>query len=160
MENEKPIEETTPPAAEDPNPLITENEDLKQRLQAGEERIAILEKSLEEKSGALTSAEKSLEEAKQVIVETSVDLAQAVSAYRLLAGQANPGPVAEMISGDTIAEIDASVKNARTLVEKVRRDIESGSAGLNVPAGAPPRVMPDPSALTARDKIKMAVEGR
>jgi len=65
-----------------------------------------------------------------------------------------------MIKGETIADIDTSVKHARELVEKVRREIEAGNARVRVPAGAPPRAMPDNSALSAREKIKFAVEGR
>jgi hypothetical protein len=133
---------------------------LKQELKTRDEKLFNLEKSLAEKSGALSVAGKALEEAKQVIVETSVDLSQSITAYRELAGQANPGLIAEMIQGNSITEINASVKHARELVEKVRREIEAGNARVRVPAGAPPRAMTDTGILSAREKIKLAVEGK
>jgi cell division septum initiation protein DivIVA len=134
-----------------------ENEDLKRELKDGDEKIAGLEKSLAEKDSELSAANRSLDEAKQVIVETSVDLSEAVAAYREMAGQVNPGLVAEMIKGETINEIDSSLKSAKELVEKVRQEMEAESAGVRVPAGAPQRSAPDLSALTAREKIKMGV---
>jgi len=138
--------------------IASENEELKRELKGREEKIISLEKALADKDGEIAAMQKSLDEAKQVIVETAVDLSQAIGAYRELAGQANPGPVAAMIKGDTIGEINTSLKNARELVEKVRHEVVAENARVNVPAGAPPRTLPDLSALTAREKIKYAVE--
>jgi hypothetical protein len=140
--------------------LKLENENLKRELVARETRIAGLEKSLEEKNRELVTVQESVIEGVHAVKEYTAAFKQAVTAYRELAGQANTGLVAEMIKGETIADIDASVKRARELVEKVRREIEAGNARVRVPAGAPPRIMPDVGALSAREKIKLAVEGR
>jgi chromosome segregation ATPase len=140
--------------------LKLENQDLKRELESRQNRIAGLEKSLAEKDRELSAAQGSVIEGMQAVKESVAAFKKAVTAYRELAGQANPGLVAEMIKGETITDIDASVKQARELVDKVRREIEAGNARVRVPAGAPPRVMPDSGALTAREKIKLAVEGR
>jgi len=124
------------------------------------EKIAGLEKALREKETEIAAVKQTLDEAKQAIVETAVDLSQAVSAYKELVGQANPGLVAEMLKGDTIAEINTSLKSARELVDKIKREVGADNARVRVPAGAPPRVQADLSVLTAREKIKFAVEGR
>lgn len=140
--------------------LITENEKLKQELQTREEKIAGLERSLAGKDTELTALNKAVDEARQVIVETSLDLSQAVSAYRELAGQVNPGPVAAMIKGDTIQEIKASMQAARELVERVKQAVGAENERVRVPAGAPQRALPDFSALTSREKIRHGIENQ
>jgi hypothetical protein len=167
MENEnKPAavagtseEETNSLKLESEN-LKLENENLKREKASQEARIAGLEKSLADKDRELVTAQGSVIEGVHAVKEYTAAFNQAVTAYRELAGQANPGLVAEMIKGETIADIDTSVKHARELVKKVRGEIEAGNARVRVPAGAPPRVLPDAGALTAREKIKLAVEGR
>jgi hypothetical protein len=123
-----------------------ENENLKHELLACNTKIAGLEKTLEE--------------AKQSLVETSVDLSQAVAAYKTVSLQANPGLVADIVSGSTIAEVDASVKQAKALVDRVRQEVSAENLKVRVPAGAPPRTLSDFTALSAREKIKLAMENR
>ena len=134
-----------------------ENAALEQEIKIREEKIAGLEKSLSEKESEITAVKKSLDEAKKAIVETSLDLSQAVAAYKEMVGQANPGPVAEMVKGNTIAEINASLKSARELVTKVRQDVGAENARVRVPAGAPQRASADLSALSAREKIRFGM---
>jgi predicted RNase H-like nuclease (RuvC/YqgF family) len=128
-------------------------------LKAGEEKIAGLEKTLAEKDRELAALRQSADEAKQASARLSGELSKAVTAYKELVGQANPGPVAEMLKGDTIAGINESLISARALVAKVRQDIGAETARVSVPAGAPMRMAPDLSALTAREKIKFGIEG-
>jgi hypothetical protein len=123
-----------------------ENENLKRELQACNTQISGLQKTLAE--------------AKQAIVETSVDLAQAVAAYKTVSLKANPGLVADMVKGNTIAEVDAAVKQAKELVDSVRQEVSAENLKVRVPAGAPPRTLSDFTALSAREKIKFAVENR
>jgi hypothetical protein len=160
MENEQEQAETTGSHQGEIDGMKLENEQLKHELEIRGGKILSLEKTLAEKTGELSLNLKSLEEAKQVIVETTVDLAQAIGAYKIMAGQANPGLVADMIKGNTVAEINNSIKNAKEMVEKVRQEITAEAARVRIPAGAPPRAMSDLSALSAREKIKLAVEGR
>jgi hypothetical protein len=160
MENEQQQVETNVIDEGETDGMKLENEQLKQELKTRGEKITGLEKSLAEKTAAAAANNKALEDAKQVIVETSVDLAQAVTAYKEMAGRANPGIVLTMIKGDTVAEVNASVKQAKELVEKVRQEINAENMRVRVPAGAPARAGSDLSALSARDKIKFGVEGR
>ena len=71
----------------------------------------------------------------------------------------NPGVFAELIAGDTIDEVNESLKNAQVLVERVRQEIESETAKTKVPVGAPQRVPLDLSALSPREKIQYAIGG-
>jgi chromosome segregation ATPase len=135
----------------------TENNSLEQEIKIREEKITGLEKSLAEKDREIAAVKKSLDEAQKAIVETSLDLSQAVVAYKELVGQANPSPVAEMVKGNTIAEINASLKGARELVSKVRQEVGAENARVRVPAGAPQRTSADLSALSAREKIRFGM---
>jgi len=123
-----------------------ENETLKRELLSRDARIAGLEKTLEE--------------AKQAVVEASVDLSQTIAAYKTVTLKAYPGLVPDMVKGSTVAEIDASVNQAQALMEKVRREIAAENFRVGIPAGSPPRTLSDYSALSAREKIKLAVENR
>jgi hypothetical protein len=132
---------------------------LELELQAGEEKMAGLERTLAEKEHELAALRQAGDEAKQTSARLSGELSKAVAAYKELVGQANPGPVADMLKGDTIAGINESLKSARALVEKVRQDIGAETAKVRVPTGAPMRTAPDLSALSAREKIKYSIEG-
>jgi len=137
--------------------VTPENAEPEREMKIRDEKIIGLEKSLADKDREIAAMKKTLDEAKKAIVETSVDLSQAVAAYKELAGQANPGPVAEMIKGNTIGEVNASLKSARELVAKVRQEVGAENARVRVPAGAPQRTSTDLSALSAREKIRFGM---
>jgi chromosome segregation ATPase len=138
--------------------LKLENDALRAELKAAGEKIAGLEKAIVEKDGEIESAKQSLEESGSVLEETRASLTGATVAYKELAAQANPGPVADMIKGETIDEIKESVENARALVEKVKQEIGAENSLIRVPAGAPQRTAPDLSTLSPREKIKYGME--
>ncbi|MBI2831802.1 MAG: hypothetical protein HYX79_06060 [Chloroflexi bacterium] len=108
-------------------------------------RIAELEQSLAESNGKLT--------------EASTALAQAIANYRTLAVQSEPLAPADMIKGDSIETIDASLKSAREVISKVKAGLEAEGKVARVPAGAPQRRTFSLSALSPRDKIRSAIGG-
>jgi hypothetical protein len=67
---------------------------------------------------------------------------------------------AELIAGDTIEAIDASVVAARDVVGRVRSHIEAQATAVRVPAGAPQRAAPDLSDMTPQQKIRYGLEQR
>ncbi|OGN97085.1 MAG: hypothetical protein A2Y89_05870 [Chloroflexi bacterium RBG_13_51_18] len=138
--------------------LKMENESLRSELKSTNERIFELEKAIVEKDTGIESVKQSLEESRGMLDETGKSLGAAVLAYKELAAQANPGPVAGMIKGDTIEEIKESVENGRALVERVKQEIGAENSLIKVPAGAPARTAPDLSALSPREKIKYGIE--
>jgi predicted nucleic acid-binding Zn-ribbon protein len=135
------------------------NEMLKSELKTKAAAIAELEKAAAEKDKETVALKQSLEESARQLEETRNSSQQALAAYKELAVQANPGLVAEMIKGESIAAIDESIKNARALVERVKQEMAAESARVRVPAGAPQRMPPDLSALSPREKIKYGMEG-
>ena len=120
-------------------PLRDEMESLKVQLSAKDEEL----KALGENASGL---EKSLEEA--------------VVAYREMVVRANAGVTAELVSGGTVDEVNASLEMARGIVEGVRKSLEAERAETRIPAGSPPRTAPDLSSLSPIEKIKHAIGGK
>ena len=84
-------------------------------------------------------------------------LSKAVTSYKGAVVRANPEVIEELITGDSIASIDESLSQAKELVSKVRRGVQSEISLAKVPAGAPERTRPDLSALSPREKIQYAM---
>lgn len=129
--------------------------------------ISDLEVRLAEKDGALGEAnrrivelEANIRELDGKLSESTKEVGRAVSGYRTLVVKANPGLVAELVEGESIEAIDASVEKARNLIVRVRRGIEEEAARSRVPSGAPPRGTADFAALTPREKIQHGIGGK
>ncbi len=86
-----------------------------------------------------------------------VQLTDAAKRYRELLLAGSPEVPAELVTGATIEEVDASFAAARGVVQQVRRRIEEQADAEHVPAGAPPRTAPDLSGLSPAEKIAYAL---
>jgi len=139
--------------------LKQENEALAREIKSRDATIIRLEQALAGKDSEIAALKQALDEAERKISELGKALPQAVAAYKALVVQANPGVLAELITGDTIEEVNESLKNARALVERVRQEMEAEAAKTKVPAGAPQRAPLDMSALSPREKIQYAIGG-
>lgn len=139
--------------------LRQENESLTRELKSREATIIRLEQTLAAKDREIADLKQSLDEAKRALDELGKALPQAVAAYKELVVQANPGVLAELITGETIEEVNESLKNARALMERVRQEMEAEATKARVPAGSPQRVPLDLSSLSAREKIQYAISG-
>lgn len=135
-------------------------EELEALLAEKSSRISKLEQAMADKDKQIAVLKQSAAELEPKLAELEDSLAQAVSSYRALVVQANPGVPEELITGDSIEAIDNSVAAAQTLVEKVRRELEAEIAGARVPAGAPLRTPVDLSALSPQEKIQYAIGER
>ncbi len=136
-----------------------EKETLIRENESGKMAIAELTQALAAKGTEVTALNQSLEEARRALDERGKSFSQAIAAYRELVVQANPGVLAEMVTGSTIEEVNVSLRSARALMERVRREIEAEAARTRIPAGAPARTPPDMSALSPREKIQFALGG-
>ena len=106
-------------------------------------RIAQLEQGSVAKDSELAAAKESL--------------SGAVAKYRAAILASAPGVPAELVKGESIEEIDASLEQARGIVSKVRQQIEVEAEANKVPAGAPPRTPQNLSALSPAEKIAYAL---
>ena len=139
--------------------LQRENENLGREVKLREAAISRLEQISATQNAEIEVLKKSLDEVNQKQEDLGKSLARAIAAYRELLAQANPGLLAELITGDTIEAVEESLKKARSLMERVRQEIEAEAARTKIPAGAPQRAALDLSALTAREKIQYAIGG-
>jgi len=119
---------------------------VKAQLDEEQKAKATLEEAMAQKDTRLAELEAALSEAKQGSEASTVELAsvkeardQAVARYLTMAKASNPQVPDDMISGETIAEIDASVEKGKGLVSAVKKTLGSEAAAAKVPAGAPTR---------------------
>lgn len=149
--------------SEEPRERVAELEDL---IKQKDQEIALMSARILEFEQTITGLESEITALKQVVAESngnvdklSENLKQAVSSYRALVVQANPGVPEELITGDSIEAITDSLEAARTLVSKIRNGMEAEISLVRVPVGTPERTAPDLSGLSPREKIQYAVGG-
>jgi len=135
-------------------------------LQEGLETKALAEARVTELEQVIVTKDSDIVTLKQAVVESdgkfdslNDELKNAVVAYKAMVFQANPCVTEELITGNTIDELNQSVEKAKTLIAQVRTSIEAEIASDKVPAGAPVRTPPDLSALSPREKIQYAIKG-
>jgi hypothetical protein len=121
----------------------SEETDWKAKSDEMQARIAQLEQGIASRDGELTAIKQSL--------------SGAVAKYRAAVLASAPGIPQEMVKGESLAEIDASLELARSIVSKVRQQLEVEAESNKVPAGAPPRMSQDLSALSPAEKIAYAL---
>jgi chromosome segregation ATPase len=143
-------------SAPDPERL----EAIKAQLEEERAAKAAVEARLIEKDQRIAELEASLSEAKQGSEAAAAELTRAGEAhghavikYLDAVRLANPAIPGDVIAGDTIEEIDASVAKAATIAESVKASLEARAKEARVPAGAPARGEISLEGLSAREKI-------
>jgi uncharacterized protein (DUF3084 family) len=139
--------------------LQNEKEALIRELASRESTIARLEQELADRDSEVATQKWALDEAENTISGLNDALAKAVTDYKVQVVQSHPGVLAELVTGDTIEDVNESLKNAQALMERVRQEVEDEASRTRVPAGAPQRAPADLSALSPREKIQYAIGG-
>jgi chromosome segregation ATPase len=98
-----------------------------------------------------------LETLRQALDASVSEARSAANRYRELLMISEPGLPAELVFGETVAEIDEAAVRARQTVAQVRQHLETQAQALRVPAGAPARGAPDTSAMTPAEKIRIGL---
>jgi len=124
------------------------------------DRIAGLEQELVARDENIAALEQLSVVMEEKYSSVSESLAEAVASYKAVVIERNPEVMEELVSGDTIAAINESLEKAKKLIGKVRQGLETEMLQAKVPAGAPERRALDVSALSPREKIQYAIEGR
>jgi len=144
--NDKDQENKEVQENQDKAPTAEDIAAVKAQLEEEQKAKATLEEAMAEKDAKLAELETALSEAKQGSEASTAELAsvkeardQAVTRYLGMAKASNPQVPEDMISGETIEEIDASVEKGKGLVSAVKKTLESETAAAKVPAGAPTR---------------------
>ena len=160
-------EDQNPPGVEEPGESgdrITELEDLVAQKDEGlakaNARIIELEQTVAGLNSEMATLKQAVAESEEKLTTINHSLAEAVAGYKDLVTQSNPEVPEELITGDTIEAINESLEKARTLVSKVRHELEAEITAGRVPTGAPIRTPADLSALSPREKINYAIGGK
>ncbi len=144
--------------------LKAEKEALAGEQESRNNRITELEMVVSEKDSQVAALRQTVADDNQKLEVLNESLSQAVATYKTVVVEATPGVVEELITGNTITEINQSLENAKTILAKVREGIEEEIAheiaSGKVPAGAPVRAPLDLSALSPREKIQYAIGGK
>jgi len=145
--------------------IKAELEEEKKAKAAAEALLAEKDRALSAMSARQAELEASLSEAKSGFESTTTELsqvkeanAQAVAKYLGAVRLANPAIPQDIIAGDTIEDIDASLAKATTIAESVKANLEAQAKEAKVPAGAPTRGEISLEGLTPREKIAAGIQ--
>lgn len=126
--------------------------------------LSELERLIREQAEALTKAGARITELEAAISESEArlklsndSLSRALTSYRRLVIEASPEVPEELISSDSLEAINQSIQQAKGLISRVKQGLEAEIEAARVPVGAPPRMPPDLSALSPREKIQYGV---
>ena len=85
---------------------------------------------------------------------------EGASRYRELMLRMEPSLPPDLVAGETVDEVDASIATARVVVGSVRAHIAGLAEAARAPAGAPARGAPDLSSMTPAQKIALGLRRR
>lgn len=129
------------------------------------EALAELKALTDAETETSTAVEAALEATRRELEEQRRLALAAVARYRDAALAAEPDLPADLISGETLEEVDASLAAARRTVAQIRQRLaeeaetaESFARGF--PAGAPARLGPSTEGMSAAEKIARGLERR
>ena len=164
MTEHETTDQDQPPAREgdeEPGAPLLDEEPSADELadEAAAELAAVAEAERDE----LAALRSELQEARDALEAERAARRDAVGRYRGALLAAEPTLPPELVEGDDLAAVDASVEAARRTVAQIRERIaaEAGDeAGRGFPAGAPERRGPRTEAMSAAEKIAHGLERR
>jgi hypothetical protein len=104
------------------------------------------------------STSEDLEAIKTELASVKEAYAQAISKYLEAARALNAAIPQDVIAGQTIEEIDASVEKAKAIANAVKANLEAQAKEAKVPAGAPTRGEIALEGLSPREKIAAGIQ--
>jgi len=137
---------------------------IKAQLEEEQQAKAALEQGAAEKDARIAALESALSEAKQesqaALTETArLKDAEAttVGKYREALLAAHPDIPQDLIQGDSVSGLFASVEKGKATVHAVRKSLEAEAAATKVPAGAPTRGAISVEGMSPREKIAAGI---
>jgi multidrug resistance efflux pump len=127
-----------------------------------QEKVTNLEAELATRTGELETLQTERQATSDELAGAKAAYAYAVEDYKQVVLQANPLFTPDIIGGDTIEDVKASVEKADALVGKVKEGLEARASALSqlglVPAGAPARSAQSTEGLSTKEKINLGLE--
>jgi len=138
---------------------LAQVDDLTRQLGERDSRMGELQTEISEKGALVESQAQELailqeagKESESKLSGLAESLTDAVKRYRDFALVTVPDAVADLVVGDTIDAIDASLAGAKTLVDKVKTSLEASAAEI-VSSGSPERTAEDWRDKSSKEKI-------
>ena len=119
---------------------------------------AVTGTGVEELEGQVSRLRADLEKRDEELASLRERMTNSTARYRTAILSGAPEVPEELVRGDTVEELDASLVQARGIVEKVAQRLGSQVASEQVPAGSPPRRPPDLVAMSPHEKILYALQ--
>jgi chromosome segregation ATPase len=140
--------------------LQSEAADAQSRAQQAIAESTELREQVQTSTAAAAEAARDATSLREQLASAEQRLRGSAERYRDLVVRTEPALPAELIAGETIEDVDASVAAARDVVGRVRAHIDAQAQTARVPAGAPQRSGADVSALSPEQKIRYGLERR
>jgi len=160
-------EEVTPVIEVNPNgaPTPMDLQIIRAELDEEKKAKAAIEAVLTDKGKRITELEASLNVVSQASEAAAAELGHTKEAYTKAVGKyldavkaANPTIPGDIIAGQTIEDIDASVAKALSIATAVKATLEAQAKETRVPAGAPTRGGISLEGLSPREKIAAGIQ--
>jgi chromosome segregation ATPase len=123
---------------------LEELAELRRHAAVYEESIAAQTIELEDLRATVSEAQSATREAVQRVRQSILDR--------------EPDLPHELVTGETVADLDSALTAARQTVAQVRQHLEQQAQSLRVPAGAPVRTVGDTAPLTPGEKIRAGLK--
>jgi multidrug resistance efflux pump len=163
LENEQPENGDDTPTNNELADIKAQLEGERATLAAAQASLTEAQATLTEKDGTIATLEANIATLQQGFDDNVAALGQlqeanttAIGKYLAAVRGANTALPADVITGDTIEAIDASVGQAQAIADAVRTSLADEAKKGKVPAGAPTRVV-NLDGLTAKEKIALGL---
>ncbi len=145
------------PSAQDLETIKAELEAERATLAEAQATLAGKNDSIAKLEAHIAGLQQGFDEKAAVLTQLREAHVQAVAKYLEAVRSANTALPADVITGDTIEGIDASVAQAQAIAGAVRETLADEAKKGRVPAGAPTRVL-NLDGLTPREKIALGLQ--
>ena len=123
-----------------------------------EGQLSELRQELGQSQSAVEAREQELAGTREQVETLRSQVRSSAQRYREAVLQQSPELPGELVTGETVEEVDEAIERARATVSKVRGHLESQAQAGRVPVGAPARSGPDLSAMSAEEKIRFGLQ--
>jgi chromosome segregation ATPase len=128
-----------------------------EEMQRMETTLAVAQSRIAELESALSEAKQGSEAALAETARLKDAEAATVAKYREALLAAHPDIPQDLIQGDSISDLYASVEKAKATVEAVKATMQAEAAATKVPAGAPTRGAISTEGMSPREKIAAGI---
>jgi DNA repair ATPase RecN len=132
--------------------------DDRKAIAAAQAAITERDKRIAELQASVSVVQQAAEKAAAELTLAKQAHTKAVSKYLDAVKLANPTLPADVITGATIEDIDATVAKASSIATAVKATMEAQAKAAQVPAGAPPRGEISLEGLTPKEKIAAGIK--